>query len=124
MALKLKETNHSYYCSESNFYVNGYQNFGRCEYESWNSFKEEWLNPEDLLDDDLNHVFRFDITKNEKNPEKYDLWLFFILQRKGIYRPVWIKNITSDDISDIEDFLKDRWEYMKNQWVEVLENVK
>lgn len=124
MSLELKETNHSYYCSDSNYYVNGCQNFGRCEYDSWENFKKEWLCPGDLLDDDLNHVFRFDIKENDLNPKHYDLWLFFILQRKGIYRPVLIKNISDKDMSEIEGFLKDRWEYMKKQWEEVLENVK
>lgn len=118
MALELKATDHSYYCSESNYYVGGRENYGRCDYDSWDDFKQEWLDPGDLIDDDYNHVFRFDITKSEETPGRFDLWLFFILQRKGIYRPVWVKNITQGDIPEIKNFLEDRWEYMKNQWKE------
>lgn len=118
MSLELKETNHSYYCSESNYYVGGRENYGRCDYDSWADFKQEWLDPGDLIDDDYNHIFRFDITKSEETPGGFDLWLFFILQRKGIYRPVWVKNITQEDIPEIKNFLEDRWEYMKNQWKE------
>lgn len=119
MALELKATDHSYYCSESKYYVNGCYNYGRCDYETWADFKDEWLDPGDLLNDDLNHVFRFDITESEETPGTFALWLFFILQRKGIYRPVWVKHITAEDIPEIEEFLKDRWEYLKKQWEEI-----
>lgn len=119
MALELKATDHSYYCSESNYYVNGYDNFGRREYDTWADFKKEGVSlPEEMFDDDLNLVFRFDITESEEIPGNFGLWLFFLLQRKGIYRPVWIKNITVEDMSEIESFLAERWEYMKNQWKE------
>lgn len=118
MALELKATDHSYYCSDSNYYVGGRENYGRCDYDSWADFKEEWLNKDGSIDDDLNHLFRFDIIKSEEEPGKFYLWLFFVLQRKGIFRPVWIKNLNSEDIPEIEEFLKLRWEYMKEQWKE------
>lgn len=121
MALELKATDHSYYCSENNYYVDEHENWGRYEYDSWGDFKSKWPFINGSINDDLNHVFRFDITEDEDYPGTFDLWLFFILQRKGIFRPVWIKNITSDDIPEIESFLKSRWEYMKNQWAEVAE---
>ena len=123
--LQLKETKHSYYCNETNYYVDGYNNYGRSEYDNWKDFKEEWLICHDKLDDDYNHVFRFDILEKRNEEDEltgeFELWLFFILQRKGIYRPVWIKNIKKDDMTDIEDFLKDRWQYLKNQWTEFSE---
>ena len=121
--LELKETDHSYYCSESNYYVSGRngQNFGRCEHSTWADFKEGWLLPASTdLDDDLNHVFRFDICKDEDSGN-FKLWLFFILQRKGIYRPVLIRSITQEDMPEIEDFLRKRWEYMRGQWIEFSE---
>ena len=121
--LELKETDHSYYCSESNYYVSGRdgQNFGRCEYPTWDDFKEDWLmtGPVDL-DDDYNHLFRFDICENEEK-SGFKMWLFFILQRKGIYRPVLVHSITTEDIPEIEEFLRKRWEYMKGQWSEFSE---
>lgn len=32
MALELKNTEHSYYCSDNNYYVGGAENHGRCDY--------------------------------------------------------------------------------------------
>lgn len=121
--MKLKETNHSYYCSDSNYYVNGLNNWGRCDYETWGEFKEEWFFDGNDIDDDYNHLFRFDIEKREddygnKIENECDLKLYFILQRKGIFRPVWIKRIGEKDIKEIEVFLEDRWEYIKGQWIE------
>jgi len=114
--LKFQETNHAYYCSDNNYYVDGKgsNNHGRCEYDTWEEFKEEWLDPE--LDDDYNHVFRFDITKSYDG--QLELWLSFTLQRKGIYRPVWIKEIKETEMEEINEFLKKRWEYMTSQWEE------
>lgn len=123
MVLELKATDHSYYCSESNYYVSGYENHGRCDYETWADFKEEWLDPDDSLDDDYNHVFRFDIKESEENPGTFSLWLFFMLQRKGIFRPVRVKHIFAEDIPEIDNFLQDRWEYMKGQWKEISKEV-
>lgn len=121
--LKLKETNHSYYCSDSNYYVSGYDNFGLSEFESWEDFKQDWLDGGHKLDDDLNHLFRYDICKQEDEEgepvDGFVLKLYFILQRKGIFMPVHVKNIEEKDMPEIESFLKQRWEYMKSQWAEV-----
>lgn len=126
--MELKETNHSYYCSGNNYYVNGRDgnNHGRCDYDSWNDFKEDWMVKVDNkqeLDDDYNHIFRFDIVekRDEETDEstgQYELWLFFIQQRKGNYVPVRIKELAKENIPDIEKFLKDRWDYLKKQWIE------
>lgn len=43
MALELKNTEHSYYCSDNNYYVGGAENHGRCDYDTWEDFKEDWL---------------------------------------------------------------------------------
>lgn len=117
MALELKSTNHSYYCSDTNYYVGGRENYGRNDFDTWASFKNEWICG-DELDDDLNHLFRFDIYENTENPGNFCLYLFFLLQRKGIYRPVYIEHITSEDMPEIEAFLRDRWAYMQHQWKE------
>ena len=123
--MKLKETDHNYYCSENNYHVGNRfgENYGRSEYDTWINFKEEWLEEDETLDCDYNLCFRYDITRkrdeddNELN--EYSLWLFFILQRKGIYRPVWIKSIKEEDMGQLDTFLKHQWDYMKNQWIEV-----
>ncbi len=123
MGLKLHKTYHSYYCSESNYYVGGDRNYGRCDYKTWKAFKKDWYGPGCIYDDDLNHVFRFDITENEDVPGTFGLWLFFVLQRKGIYRPVYIKTISEKDMPEIERFLSDRWKYLKSQWEEFSKEV-
>ena len=117
--LDLVPTNHSYYCSDSNYYVDGYDNYGRCDYDSWKEFKQEWVDTDGSLDDDLNHLFRFDIVKEDGiEKQGFTLWLFFILQRKGIYTPVQINNITQDDMPEITAFLRARWSYLQKQWKE------
>jgi hypothetical protein len=122
--MELLKTNHRYYCSESNYYVNGYENWGRCDYDTWQDFKDEWLNNDLTIDHDYNHCFRFDI-KNQLDEEKdeeilgrYYMELFFILQRKGIFRPVIIKEIVETDMPDIEAYLQSCWNYMQGQWAE------
>lgn len=121
--MELKETKHSYYCSENNYRANGNENHGRREYDTWEEFCEEWLGKDKSIDDDYNHCFRYDILQKRHREtdelvEGYRLWLFFILQRKGNYVPVLIKTITEKDMIDIETFLKERWEYLIGQWSE------
>jgi hypothetical protein len=128
--MKLQATEHSYYCSESNHYVGNQhgENFGRCEYDTWADFQEEWLDSDGVsIDMDYNLCFRFDIDQrhNKETDEpidEFELWLFFILQRQGIYRPVWIKHISENDMPEIKRFLKMQWEYIQNQWKEIAEN--
>lgn len=124
--MELKETNHNYYSSETNFYVGNMrgENFGRYEAEDWEQFKKDWLFDDLTIDHDYNHCFRFDI-KQHRDPEtdeviegKYSLWLFFVLQRKGIYRPVLIKEINEKDIPEIKKYLQDCWNYLQGQWEE------
>lgn len=118
--MKLNVTNHPYYCSKSSYYVGGSDNFGRSEYDSWSDFKEEWLGIGDDslgIDSDLNYCVRFDITQNEDSGAK-DLWLFFLLQRKGIFSPVQVRNIKDSDMPEIEKFLKRQWKYIKKMWKE------
>lgn len=128
--MKLQATDHSYYCSESNYYVDGQhgKNFGRSEYDTWADFQEEWLNSDGVsIDMDYNLCFRFDIIQ-KSNPDTdepiddFELWLFFMLQRKGIFRPVWIKHIEEKNMQEVERFLKMQWEYIQNQWKEIAEN--
>jgi hypothetical protein len=121
--LELKATDHKYYCSESNFY----NNCCLCEYETWSEFKEAWfINNNSKIDRGYNLCFRYDVMQH-RDPDTdelidgYEMWLFFILQRKGIYKPVWIKTITENDMDEINSFLKDVWAYHKFQWNEIVE---
>lgn len=128
--MKLQATEHSYYCNESNHYVGNQhgENFGRCEYDTWADFQEEWLDSDGVsIDMDYNLCFRYDI-KQRRNLDtdepiaEFELWLFFMLQRKGIYRPVWIKHIEEKDMPGIKGFLEKQWNYIQYQWNELAEN--
>lgn len=111
--MKLKETNHSYYCEalETN---------RLCKYKSWYDFNSEW--DVETLDKDYNMLFRYDLEKYFDGKGKFDgnymLKLFFIQQRHGRYKPVIINNIKESDIPDIEKWLFENWEYMKQMWKE------
>lgn len=122
--MELKETKHSYYCHRANYYVgnlNG-ENYGRSEYDTWADFKDAWFFGENKIDHDYNHCFRFDIEKkfdeNDEPTGEFSLYLFMILQRKGIFRPVVIRTITQDDMPEIEEYLKSCWRYLRMQWSE------
>jgi hypothetical protein len=113
MELELKETGHSYYCELSNYYKADVA----MVFDTWKDFVHEWLDDGLLIDDDYNHLFRFDIKKEEKR-RKFSLELFFMLHRKGAFVPILIRKIEESDMPEISEFLEKRWEYMKNQWKE------
>lgn len=125
MKIKLEKTNHSFYCNDSNYYVNGLNNFGLAEYDSWSEFKEDWLLDDLTIDHDYNHCFRFDIKEkydHETDSEisgEYSLHLYFMLQRKGNFVPVRINTIVEDEMNEVNIYLKQCWEYLKKQWVEL-----
>ena len=127
--MKLQATEHSYYCSESNHYVGNQhgENFWRCEYDTWADFQEEWLDSDGVsIDMDYNLCFRYDIKQRrnldtDEPIDEFELWLFFMLQRKGIYRPVWIKHIEEKDMPGIKGFLEKQWNYIQYQWNELIE---
>ena len=124
--MELQKTDHHYYCSDSNFYVsnmNG-ENFGRAIHETWNDFKEKWFMSSEEIDHDYNHCFRYDIAHplDENGNEimnKFCLKLYMMHQRKGRFIPVLIKNITKDEMPEIEQYLQSCWEYLCHQWKEV-----
>lgn len=123
--LKLEATEHSYYCSDTNYYVgNKYgENFGLSEYETWEEFSEAW--DSENIDYDYSLLFRYDIKNkyDEKEDEEiegeYYLELFFILQRKGIFKPVVILDLKEDDLSEVEKMLKDAKQHLFGLWEEV-----
>jgi hypothetical protein len=119
--MELKITNHSYYCNDGNYYKSN----SLAEYDTWQDFKDEWfLLKGDGIDHDYNHCFRFDIVNQfdyETDTEyldKFSLKLYYMLQRKGNFVPVTIKEITEQDIPEVEKYLKECWEYLKGQWEE------
>lgn len=110
--LKHEETHHDYYCSTENYNNSS----AGATFPNWKLFKEEWMQGDLELDDGLNHIFRFDIEDNEMGGLR--LKLFFMLQEKGLFIPIVINYIKEEDMSEINEFLFKRWQYLKNQWIE------
>lgn len=109
--MKLKNYNHPYYCSGSNFYSNE----PYTEFETWSDFLQEWgSSNDDDFDIDMNLVFRWDIGKH--NNGNLFLDLFFIHQRKGIFRNVHIKDLPKDKGDELEKWLEPHWKKLKSLW--------
>lgn len=113
--LDYKPTQHSYYCSDTNYHCSSNQ----AVYETWYDFRKDWSN----IDIDYNYIFRFDLYPDNAGHEKeiYDylvMHLYFILQRKGKFVPIIIKKIQEEDMKDITKYLKEHSEYSNHLWKE------
>lgn len=116
----LKETKHDYQnCLVGNYYD---KNCG-ATFNSWEEFKKEHYGFFDAtknnnFDDTYNYVFRYDIYKN--NDDLYTLELCIMLQRKGVYNHLYIKNIDEKLLNtEIKEWLKKRHDYIKELWKEI-----
>lgn len=112
----MKETKHDYHnCIVGNAYDS------KCTgvHNSWEDFKNNFLGfTTEGYDDTYHFVFRYDIHK--KSEDSYSLELCIMLQRKGIYLHLFIKNITQNQLdTEITEWLKDRGRYLKDLWTEV-----
>ena len=109
----MKETNHDYQgCLCGNFYDSDMS--GR--FESWGDFVKTHYGfcRQDGFDDTYHFVFRYDIHKND---DKYTLELCMMLQRKGIYSHLVIKNITQNELDTVvHDWLLGRKQYLDSLW--------
>lgn len=117
-SMKIKELaiKHDYYCSEMNFYSNEPSG----EFENFEEFLEEFAD----ADVDMNLVFRWDVREyNESGREDEELFkdgyymeIFMMLQRKGIYKPIFIKEVSDKDASNIKKYLKKHHEKLMSLW--------
>lgn len=115
----LWEISHPYYCNLCNYYAS--ENVG-----------DHHLSFADFLfvygdtDFDMNLLFRFDWEEKKddggKTIEPPDwsyrngtLSIFWMVQRKGLYRFTTVK-VCRNDEQAVKDFLKPRWEHMKLLW--------
>ena len=123
--MRLWEVNHPYYSSESNFYSDEPGE----RFESWADYLDRW-GSSDL---DLNLLFRWDWIKPDPSdylspadpeaaaypqevlPETDTLWLFYILQRKGIYLANNVA-VTEDDEPSVREFLMPRLAHLLLMW--------
>lgn len=118
----LWEVDHPYYCNQGNYYARGNeQPFAK--YSSWAAFTDE----QGESDFDMNLVFRWDWRKADPDGEKWgnktdELQIFFMGQRKGLYR--WVEIEVSDtDEPAVKAWLSRRWDYLKLLWEGVSDTI-
>lgn len=123
----LWEPEHDYYCSETNYYSNDtVQEYGTLI---------EFLAAEGDSDMDYNLVFRWDwqlieedaVGRSVSMPEGddyyrgYDFKVFWMGQRKGLYRSTITKVCRADEPAVIE-WLRPRWDHLSKLWAPISES--
>lgn len=117
----LWEVKHPYYCNEGNFFARE----SVCdEHKTWAGFFAEYKD----ADMDMNLVFRWDWQEGEDygageftgdvNYRNGRLLIFWMGQRKGLYRYSVVEVCRSDEPAVLE-FLRPRWEHMKALWAPI-----
>lgn len=113
--LHLWEVDHPYYCNEGNYYAPGTDQPFHV-YESWADFFDE----EGDSDLDMNLLFRWDWQKADPEGESWGnekerLMLYWIGQRKGLYR--WTEiHVTEADEPAVREWLTGRMKYLQRLW--------
>lgn len=120
---RLWEFDHPYYCNEGNYFASGHE--CHAHYERWQDFENE----QGDADLDMNLVFRFDWEAPRKdddpcNPIEWRgdeyyrdslLKLFYLGQRKGLYRWVTVDVCRADEPA-VRKWLQVRWDHMRLLW--------
>lgn len=99
---------HDYYANDGNYYnkdAHGY-------YDSWREFYTSYKD----ADIDMNLAIRWDIYKCNGTKDEYYMQIIIILQRKGIYMPIVIGQVTDEDVPQIIEFLKPHYEKLISIW--------
>lgn len=118
---RLWEIDHAYYCNEGNYYAPG-NDQPVARYSRWQDFIDE----QGDADLDMNLLFRFDfipprndeeeiVFVGDENYRDCTLKLFYIGQRKGLYRWVTVDVCRADEPM-VREWLKKRWDHMKELW--------
>ena len=128
--LHLWEIDHPYYSAEGNFFSNDYHT----EYSSWQGF----MQAEGDNDLDMNLLFRWDWKEDDyldpdglaarqeyaarfgERDHAWTLWLFWVLQRKGIYR-VTSMPVCKGDEPAVREYLATRAAHMRLVWEPLLD---
>ena len=119
----LWDFDHPYYCSESNYFAK--ESECSCHYQRWQDFIEEHGD----ADVAPNLLFRFDWIPPWKDgyseqpiewqgDEYYRdsvLKLFYMGQRKGLYRWVTVDVCRADEPA-VREWLQVRWDHMRKLW--------
>lgn len=114
---------HDYYCNQGNYYARGDE-----QPSSIHRSFSDFLDAEGDSDMDMNLLFRWD-WKEEDDDGKSNftgdvyycngkLLLFYMGQRKGLYRWVEVDVCRADEPAVVE-FLKPRWEHLKSLWMPI-----
>lgn len=103
----ITETEHPYYCADSNFYSNNASERFKTVADFLNEFEDS--------DIDLNLCFRFDI-KSRDDKTLYAEF-FLILQRKGIFKPIFCESYNPETESKrLEAYLKKHFAKLVDIW--------
>jgi hypothetical protein len=111
--LKEMAVDHSYYCSDSNWYSNE----PNMTYETMTEFLDDF---EDS-DIDMNLMFRWDIKNRSEDEEgkeagRYYAEVFQIMQRKGIFKPIYIAHVNEAEIERFQKYALAHWAVLKSIW--------
>jgi len=102
---------HPYYCSDSNYYSNEASQ----RFETMTEFLDEW----EGADLDMNLIFRWDIKpRGDTGAEtgRYCAKVFIMLQRKGIFMPVYIAHINEAEAERFETLAQQHWTTIQALW--------
>lgn len=118
---RLWEVDHPYYCAEGNYFARGPAEQPTTSFKTWAEFVEAQGDAQM----DYNLLFRWDWREGEGwelppfNGDVYyrngRLMLFFMGQRKGLYRWVTIEVCRADEPA-IRDWLRPRFAYLLTLW--------
>lgn len=116
MTLKDLAVNHNYYCRSTAWNSNDEQT----EFETWNDFYVEFGD----ADKDYNLLFRWDIKlktddEGEEIQKEYEMEVFYMGQRKGLFWSNKILTVTDTDVPQIVEFLKSYLDYLKELWLPI-----
>jgi hypothetical protein len=110
----LWEIEHPYYCNEGNYFAS--PDKVSDHYDSWADFIAEYGD----ADFSMNLLFRWDWRKADPEEERHgnpkdELLIFWMGQRKGLYRWTTI-DITDADEPAVREFLAPRWTHLQKLW--------
>jgi len=108
---RLVSCEHPYYCSDSNYFSNEANE----RYETMTEFLDDF---EDA-DIDMNLVFRWDISprgESGADADRYSAEVFMMLQRKGIFKPIYIAHVNEKEAERFERYALKHYEVLQKLW--------
>lgn len=110
MELKDLAVKHDYYCSMGNYYSNEPGE----TFKTWKDFYNEYHD----ADVDMNLIFRFDVSLIDDQDVGlgYEMKVFMMHQRKGIFAPHNIEKVEEEDVESILSLLSGHFKKIQNIW--------